>query len=150
MDKPVNQNLIEYCFFYGTLLPGFVPEQIKSVVEQFTFVGEGSVFGRLYDFGNHPGAVLDAAAPSKIIGKVFSLPADETLQRQLLERLDEYEGYNPVDESACLFIRRRVMVTLPNGEKVESWIYVYQGDTSQVRLIASGNFAKRGEPNESL
>ncbi len=140
----------DHLFVYGTLLPGLVPDEIKNVVEQLTLVGAGWARGRLYDLGAYPGAVLDEASHTKIIGKVFSLPADdERLSASLLERLDAYEGYTPEDETQNLFIRKLARITFLNGAHVECWIYVYNGNPQAAELIPDGNYAKRKPPDES-
>ena len=141
--------MTNYFFFYGTLMSGFVPQEMQGVVRQFATVGPGFVAGRLYDLGDYPGAVLDEAGDSTISGQVFKMPDDEPRQRQLLNKLDTYEGYTLEDEAQCLFVRRRARVTLLNDESLECWIYVYNGDTRGAALIPSGNYAKRKRPGES-
>jgi gamma-glutamylcyclotransferase (GGCT)/AIG2-like uncharacterized protein YtfP len=136
-------------FVYGTLLPGFTPVEMQSVMAQLAFVGDGFAPGRLYDLGAYPYAEFDEACDSKIIGKVFSFPDDESVKTKLLGQLDEYEGYNPDEESQSLFIRRRKTVTLLNSGPVECWVYLYHGDTRHARLIPHGNYAKRPPLDES-
>ncbi len=118
-------------------------------MRQFEFVGAGVMRGRLYDLGAFPGAVIDEACDAKIIGEVFSFPDDEIISAQLLDQLDDYEDYTPADEPQSLFIRKRTTIRLLNGAKVECWVYVYNRDTDQARLIAQGDYAKRNKASES-
>ncbi len=128
----------ELLFVCGTLLPELVPATLKNLVARFAFVGSGVVRGSLYDLGEYPGAVPDDSAATLIVGKVFRLPADDTL----LKALDDYEGYDPRSPSASLFMRTRCHVTLSDGRPLECWMYIYNRPTDGLPLIADGDYLK--------
>ena len=50
----------DYLFAYGTLAEDRVPLEIASAVKRLKYVGDGFIFGRLYDLGDYPGAVLES------------------------------------------------------------------------------------------
>jgi gamma-glutamylcyclotransferase (GGCT)/AIG2-like uncharacterized protein YtfP len=108
-------------FVYGTLRPGHAPAEIADVVDALKPIGKGTIMGRLYDFGDYPGVVLDGDANEKIQGDVFALPSDP----QTLARLDDYEEYHPQNPEGSLFKRLRTTVTLLNGSRESCWVYVY-------------------------
>ncbi len=60
---------------YGTLLPSEAPKEIASIVES-RWLGSAHVRGRLYDFGEFPGAELDPSSRTMIhamiVGKAAS------------------------------------------------------------------------------
>ena len=58
--------MLDHFFFYGTLIPQYAPEHLREILAGFHFLGEGSLSGTLYDFGNYPGAVFDESSPSKL------------------------------------------------------------------------------------
>jgi gamma-glutamylcyclotransferase (GGCT)/AIG2-like uncharacterized protein YtfP len=74
-----------FIFFYGTPLPQHAPPNVRAVLTDLRPCGQGSVRGRLFDFGAHPGAVLSNSAKTRVFGKIFQLPEDDAV----LAKLDE-------------------------------------------------------------
>jgi gamma-glutamylcyclotransferase (GGCT)/AIG2-like uncharacterized protein YtfP len=126
----------DFLFSYGTLLPQHAPEDIAATTAKLRPYAEAWVYGTLYDLGDFPGVRLQPDNGSRVFGTVFLLPDDP----DLLQRLDEYEGFNPDEEQASLFIRRRQTVTLTDGNVLECWIYEYNGTPSSAQIIASGKY----------
>src|SRR5206468_631155 len=89
--------------------------------------------GKLYDIGSFPGVALDDAAGS-VHGVVLAGATEE-----ILSVLDEYEGCDPADNNA-LYRRERCAVTLGSGERLETWVYVYNRAVPHSRLIPSGRY----------
>jgi len=126
----------QYIFFYGTLLPELVPPKMVRAVSQLKAVGVGTVSGRLYDLGNYPGAILGGGR-SRIRGRVFELPAEESV----LKALDDFEGFQP-GRAANEYVRRRCRVVLEDGQKLTCWIYEYNRQPGPARLIPDGDYLK--------
>jgi gamma-glutamylcyclotransferase (GGCT)/AIG2-like uncharacterized protein YtfP len=126
----------EFVFFYGTLLPQFVPPVMRAVVGRMQFCGEGSVRGVLYDLGEYPGAVVDESANVRVYGAVFRIPEGSGV----LEELDHYEGYDPTSPGSSLFARKRCEISMADGSVVECWIYEYNGNPGDAAIIASGRY----------
>src|ERR1041385_9522308 len=101
----------QHLFLYGTLLPGKAPEEIASIVKRFRRLGSAHVRGKLYDFGEFPGAVLDSSARTLIHGELVALPSDE----RILEALDRYEEFDPSHPKKSLFVRKKAKVLMGNG-----------------------------------
>src|SRR5215510_9486693 len=110
--------MIKYLFVYGTLRPAIGRAESRCLIEMMKLVGRGSVTGRLYDLGEYPGAVLDEAGGTKIIGDLLELPDNP----QFIKTLDDYEGYFEDDTRASLFLRSRCLANLDDGREFESWI----------------------------
>jgi len=123
----------QYLFIYGTLIPDIAPDEISGAARKLEYIGEGFVYGKLYDLGDYPAAVLNSN--SKVFGRIYKLPDDENI----LPELDEYEGYDPQNLSESLYLRKKAKVYL-NGRTLSCWIYEYNQDTSKTPLIESGNF----------
>ncbi len=135
----------EYLFVYGTLLPELAPAGMQKIVRQLEFINAGCVGGRLYDLGEYPGAVIDTASESVIIGKLFRLPEP----MEVLARLDEYEGFDQASPDDSLFRRVSGEVTLAGARKIAGWIYVLNRCRTDAVLIPDGNYlnwlaSKRG------
>ncbi len=131
--------MTEYLFLYGTLLPGDSTEESSRIVGRLKRVGSATVRGRLYDFGDYPGAVLDRTAKSSIKGELFELPNDDD---SALKALDDYEEFNRTDRRNSLFVRTRTVARLQGGRQLNAWVYVYNRNPGSARQIASGDYSK--------
>jgi gamma-glutamylcyclotransferase (GGCT)/AIG2-like uncharacterized protein YtfP len=136
-------------FAYGTLRQEAAPAEIAHAVARLRRVGSGVARGRLFDLGAYPGAVFAVSEPktagvqgattetdmgcSDIIGEVYEVPDAE-----LWAELDAYEGFQPGDASASLFLRREIDVwMIDTGERAVCWVYEYNGAADvSVRLEA--------------
>jgi gamma-glutamylcyclotransferase (GGCT)/AIG2-like uncharacterized protein YtfP len=127
----------DYLFAYGTLADD-TPQEIAATMRRLKFVGEGFVSGRLYDIGAYPGAVLDDTHGDKVFGKIFELPADGSL----LERLDEYEGFDSQRPTTSLFLRKRTAINRRNRPPLAGWVYEYNGDVKSASIIKTGRYSK--------
>ena len=108
-------------FVYGTLHPDRAPAEIRDVVEQFVFVGSGSVQGRVLDLGEYPGLVLSADPRDRTRGSIFRLPDDGAV----LAALDHYEGVDANIATRSLFRREPIEVTCDDGSRKTCWVYLY-------------------------
>ena len=128
----------EYLFVYGTLRPAKASTEGASLLRQLRRVGKARVLGRLYDFGEFPGAVLDEFGGTTISGELFELPQN----RSILNALDEYEEFDKDNGNKSLFVRTKADVEVSDGHRVKSWIYVYNRDPGDAPLITSGDYSE--------
>ena len=127
----------EYLFVYGSLRsPCHVPEAIAVIANRFVRLGLGKVNGRLYDFVDFCGAVLDSNATSVVHGELVELPSDE----DVLKALDRYEEIDPLHPANGLFWRQQTTVRLADGSEKEAWIYTYNRAPGNAPLILSGDY----------
>jgi gamma-glutamylcyclotransferase (GGCT)/AIG2-like uncharacterized protein YtfP len=129
----------QHLFVYGTLLPGEAPKEIAPIVERFRRLGSARVRGRLYDFGEFPGAVLDPSSRTMVYGELVVLPSGE---RILDEALDRYEEFDPLDQKRSLFVRKKAKIRMANGSSREGWIYVYNRHPGRARLVRGGDYLR--------
>jgi gamma-glutamylcyclotransferase (GGCT)/AIG2-like uncharacterized protein YtfP len=120
--------MTQHLFAYGTLQTGLAPAEIAPLVARLRILGEGFTFGRLYDLGAYPGAVLDPASAWCVYGTVFELPEDA----KILHALDAYEGVD--------FVRMAQLVMLAERQALDCWVYDYRGRISEDRFIQSGRW----------
>jgi gamma-glutamylcyclotransferase (GGCT)/AIG2-like uncharacterized protein YtfP len=128
----------DYLFAYGTLAGTHPPQEIATTVKRLKYIGDGFIFGRLYDLGDYPGAVLESETHNKVFGKIFELSPDRTL----LKRLDRYEGFDPHRPAGSLFIRRRATISRPDRSPLTGWVYEYNGSVNSQAVIKGGQYAK--------
>jgi len=114
-------------FAYGTLRQGTAPVEIAQAVARLRRVGSGVARGQLFDLGVYPGAVFAgagvaaAARCGEIAGEIYEVPDSRTWGE-----LDGYEGFEPSDPAASLFVRRQIEVRLcESGERAICWAYEY-------------------------
>jgi gamma-glutamylcyclotransferase (GGCT)/AIG2-like uncharacterized protein YtfP len=128
----------EHLFVYGTLLPSEAPEEIASIVRRFRRLGSAHVRGRLYDFGEFPGVVLDSSSRTMVYGELVALPSDEGI----LKTLDQYEEFDRSHPKKSLFIRKKVRVLMADGSSREGWIYVYNRPPGKAKLVRGGDYLR--------
>jgi gamma-glutamylcyclotransferase (GGCT)/AIG2-like uncharacterized protein YtfP len=131
--------MTKYLFLYGTLIQANPPDkEIARIVKRLHRVGTASVRGRLYDFGDFPGAVVDPSSNSFVRGELVELPDDENI----LQALDKYEEYDSANPRQSLFVRSIVDIKMADGHLIEGWIYAYNKNPGDAPLIRGGNYAK--------
>lgn len=128
----------QHLFLYGTLISSEAPKEIASIVKRFRRVGSGHVRGKLYDFGEFPGAVLDPSSRTIIHGELVALPPEE----QILEALDRYEEFDPSDPKRSLFVRKKAKIQMADGSSREGWIYVYNRHPGSAKLLRGGDYLR--------
>jgi len=135
----------EHLFVYGTLLQSEAPREIASLVKRLRSLGSAHVRGRLYDFGEFPGAILDPSSKTMIHGELVALPSDG----RMLEQLDRYEECDPSDPKGSLFVRKKVRVEMANGSSREGWIYVYNKPPRKAKLVRGGDYVRSRSVSDS-
>ncbi len=125
----------QYLFIYGTLLPDIAPSEIVNASNKLRYIGKGFVYGRLYDLGDYPAAVLNSGG--KIFGRVYRLPEDENI----LPEFDKFEGYSPDNLPKSLYLRKKVRVFLMD-KTLSCWVYEYNQDISNAVAIESGDYSR--------
>lgn len=128
----------QHLFLYGTLLLSEAPEEIASIVKRFRRLGSAHVRGRLYDFGDFPGAVLDPSSRSIVQGELVAIPSDG----RILQALDRYEEFDPLDPKRSLFVRKRAKIRMANGSTREGWIYIYNRSPAKAKLVRGGDYLR--------
>lgn len=102
-------------FVYGTLRQGGV-RAMPNLFPASIFIGKATVRGWLYDLGAYPGLVLDEMG-TVVIGEVYAVTAE------ILDELDEIEGYQRDNPAASDYLRRLVAVSLGEGRTARCWVY---------------------------
>ena len=112
---------------------------MRKIVRKLRPVGRGTVRGRLYDFREYPGAILDLSSSSAFAGQVFALPSND---QKILPLLDAYESFFPQDLKKSLFIRKQCHVAMLDGRVLQCWIYEYNRAIGSARVIQGGDYLK--------
>ncbi|TFF39587.1 gamma-glutamylcyclotransferase family protein [Mucilaginibacter psychrotolerans] len=119
-------------FVYGTLLQKDNEFGIY-LKKHCAFLSAGKIKGRLYDIGEYPGLMFDAAGYF-IHGNIYSVDTDDVLQV-----LDAYEGVGPLEDQPNLYQRINCPIVTNDGDK-NAWVYVYNLPVEGSPEITSGNY----------
>ena len=154
-------------FVYGTLMNDIQSMIANHLKANSHLLGEGTAKGSLFDLGRYPGFVHNPEAPGNVIGHVIqmddpvemlktldeyegitaSYPVDSEYRRELIPvfkgvstnilRSTTQFDTDPTDLASL----KDKLSTPSIKEKIDyCWCYVYAGDTSNLKLIESGNY----------
>ena len=124
-----------YLFVYGTLMQAYDHPMARLLSEQAERIGEGSCGGQLFQIKHYPGLVASSDVNDRVFGELFRL--HET--RNLLAKLDDYEGCGPSAPQPTLYIRVVRPITRPD-RTVDAWTYLYNRPVTGLKRIVSGRF----------
>lgn len=123
---------------YGSLRKG---QGANRFLDGAQFVEEVRLPGYdMFALGWYPGIVPNPDNKEGIVGEVYEIP--EELAEGMVENLDAYEGYNPMNEARSLFVRKEVKV---NGQP--TFLYEYNTEPMVmekfVEKVPDGDWNKR-------
>jgi gamma-glutamylcyclotransferase (GGCT)/AIG2-like uncharacterized protein YtfP len=126
-----------YLFVYGTLR--FSESLIKQgeLMNEFEFIGKGKMRAVMYDIGNYPGAAEDNSG-NEIVGELFRMMNEKSA----LDRLDQYENYDRLNEKSGEYIRRKTSIRMNDGRSLMAWVYWYNGDLHSKKRILENDYFK--------
>lgn len=128
------ENAHNYLFVYGSLLDND-NEFGHYLKNNSRCISKGSFTGLLYDMGEYPGAIYDAAANNKVFGDVVLLNSNPGI----LNIIDEYEGYGDTQPQPYLFVRKLLPIQTLTGT-LNCWVYLYNLPVTGHRQITSGRY----------
>jgi len=111
----VSEDTPQRLFVYGTLRQGGC-RAIPVLFPAARFLGFGTVRGRLYDFGDYPGLILDPHGLD-ILGEVYEVNA------HILRAIDDIEDYYPNDVARSHYFRRTQRIRMWDGEHLTADLY---------------------------
>jgi len=127
-------------FVYGSLRSGSLQPAQSYIKLYFIPLGKASVKGKLYDFGEYPGAI-PTNEDVFITGELYTIRRKEEFFL-VMDMLDEYEGMHVEPNEIPLFRSEETTVFIKNVTDV-AWIYWYNRDLTGCRLIESGDYLQK-------
>jgi gamma-glutamylcyclotransferase (GGCT)/AIG2-like uncharacterized protein YtfP len=124
----------ELVFFYGTLMAGFDRRRRAGIDDKLTYIGRGSIQGKLFDLGLYPAAVPGPDA--HVWGEVYEMTESATV----LAALDEIEGYRHDDPDRSLYLRQKAEVLLAGGARSPAWVFLSNAPLGRAPRFASGDY----------
>ena len=129
----------DYLFVYGTLRQNAKHPMHQQLAKHARFVAMAHYQARLYQVSYYPGAVPSSDVADQVIGELYQLMQPEVL----LPLLDNYEECGEGFAQPQEYRRELQQVTLEDGASVSAWVYIYNRDTSGLKLITSGDFLRQ-------
>jgi len=123
-------------FVYGSLRSGFKAPAYEYINRFFSFVGEATVKGKLFDLGSYP-AGIPGADDKFIIGELYTIK-NEPEFAWAIGQLDDYEGVSVEPDEIQLYKREIVEVFL-SDTVTNAWIYWFNGKVDGKPEIESGD-----------
>jgi gamma-glutamylcyclotransferase (GGCT)/AIG2-like uncharacterized protein YtfP len=124
-------------FVYGTLRRGD-DNDITLLKPAPKFLGQASIAGTMYHFGEYPGVILghENDRQEQIVGEVYEVSSE------LEKVLDDIEAQYPV--APDYYIKRSITLSLQDGvSPVQAFVYeVNPAYTVGKPIIASGDWVK--------
>lgn len=101
---------------YGTLRKG---ASANSLMGNSAYLGRDTVKGHLFDLGNFPGyrKEVDGAEPKEVVVDLYQVG-----EPQVLENLDNYEGYRAKNPEGSFYIREKIK-TVGGVEDVNIYVF---------------------------
>jgi gamma-glutamylcyclotransferase (GGCT)/AIG2-like uncharacterized protein YtfP len=129
--------ICQYLFVYGTLMKGFDSLEKWQKRVNAVLLGRGRVSGKLYDVGDYPGAVAaDRNSQWEVLGELYELRTPEAA----IKLLDDYEDFFPMHPEKSLYVRTLVPVKMEDGRTVRAWVYWFNGEVDEGKLIPNGDY----------
>jgi gamma-glutamylcyclotransferase (GGCT)/AIG2-like uncharacterized protein YtfP len=128
--------MLDLLFVYGTLMRGFDHPMARLLEQNAEFLGEGQCAGRLYLVRHYPGLVDSDDPTDRAYGQLFRLREP----RDLLAKLDDYEGCSVTAAPPHEFVRERRPVTDADGTEHQAWVYLYNWSLDGLPRNADGRF----------
>lgn len=122
-------------FVYGTLMRGESRFQCMDL-GQMECILLATAHGKLADLGPYPGLVLTGERNSYVSGE-FVRVRDIV---ELLQTLDEIEGFNGFDNDNSLYCRIPIEVDAGDGRIRPAWTYLCASPTESLKYITSGDW----------
>jgi len=128
--------MLDLLFVYGTLMRGFDHPMARLLEQNAEFLGEAQAAGRLYLVRHYPGLVESDVPADRVFGQLFRLRQP----RDVLAKLDDYEGCGEGAAPPHEFIRATRPVVANDGTAQQAFIYLYNWPLDGLPRIADGRF----------
>lgn len=122
--------MTDLLFVYGSLKSTAMTEYSRRLAQEAAFFGAAVTYGTLYDLGRYPGMVLGAG---NVYGELWRLHHPQ----HALRWLDIYEDVKGSEYDEYVRVQCRVQI---NNKQYNAWMYIYQGDRQDARVLPLGNW----------
>ena len=124
-------------FVYGSLRRDSDHPMARYLQSHSQLIGNAISQGKLFDAGSFPAAIKSTNPNDQVRGELYAIKNTD----HLLDKLDNYEGFEPEKPDQSLFFRKKVEVKPVSGDKmVPAWIYLFNRPVTDLQAIPSGDY----------
>ncbi len=124
-------------FVYGSLRRDTDHPMARYLQTHSQLIGNAIFQGKLFDTGSFPAAIKSTNPNDQVLGELYAMKNVD----RLLEKLDNYEGFEPEKPEQSLFLRKKVEVQPSSGDKlVPAWTYLFNRPVTDFQAIPSGDY----------
>lgn len=136
-------------FTYGTLMKGYWNHHVMKEA-QGKFIGRGKIRNKEMYYAYRGSFPVVIEGVGDVYGEVYEIE-DRVIvaggfygnyKTKPLKILDKLEGYRPKDPKSSMYIRKRALCTLENGNEVWVSFYYWNGEVNPELRIPSGKYPK--------
>lgn len=127
-------------FVYGSLRPGNIHFD-RLLKGKITKVTPARVRGSLYAHVSLPWPCL-VPGDGEVKGEIIHIAPD--VYDMVMVALDDWEDYDPRDESGSLYLRRVVTAITADGKEEQAWCYFWNGSERELgEPVEDGKWSKQ-------
>lgn len=131
----------EFIVVYGTLHKKINSTTHSVLAHHCHCVSDGFMYGKRFDLNGYPGAIESSDIKDSVHGGIYNF----STSNKVLHLLDEYEECNNKFPKPHEYIRKKLPITLANGDIVSAWVYVFNHDVSFLMQIESGDYTNNSD-----
>ncbi|WP_446812089.1 gamma-glutamylcyclotransferase family protein [Methylomonas sp. 2BW1-5-20] len=124
----------QYLFVYGTLRRDLHDKIRHPFLDACDYLGDGFMHGELYEIDAYPGAI--AGGMGLIKGELYVMQNPE----RTFSALDNYEECAAHFPQPHEYVRRELPISLPDGQTVSAWVYLYNRPADGLTRIHEGDY----------
>jgi len=128
----------EYLFIYGTLQKNVGNSRFHLFAGYCSYFSKAYLQGKLFHVADYPGAIESNEIDDKVYGELYKVNES----KPLLTQLDIYEECSANFPQPHEYVRKKILVFLPDGNTVLAWVYLYNRDIQNLERIISGDYEK--------
>ncbi|PWI33200.1 gamma-glutamylcyclotransferase [Vibrio albus] len=126
----------DFIFVYGTLRKETATPMHCVLARYCDYFSNGTMQGKLYEVDGYPGAIESNQSGDRVHGEVYRIINREMVFIQL----DEYEECSDTFPQPHEYIRKKGLISLPDGGNILAWVYIFNHDLSTLTEIKSGDY----------
>lgn len=135
----------QFIFVYGTLRRGGNTNMHGLLASHSEYLCTGETQGKLYALKEYPGMIESGEITDKVFGEVYKI----SNSRQLLALLDDYEECSEKFPLPHEYVRKKLPVKLLSGAQVLAWVYLFNRDVANLKVIKSGDYIKHSSEQDA-
>ena len=108
----------------------------RVLLDHCSYFSSGCISGKMYEINRYPGVVESDNPEDIVYGEIYSTSSPDTV----LPLLDEYEECSDNFPQPHEYVRKKIIVSMPDSISISAWVYIYCHDVSGLKRVKSGDY----------